>query len=142
MSISLLQHSSASKDQIIILLNQLTTSPSINNYHYYNIITYLQNNFYHKIFVYEIDKKPVGMITLLLEPKIIHKGKSVGHIEDLIIDKNYRNQNIAKKLINHVINIATYNNCYKIILDCNQNLIPFYEKNGFFQKDIQMRMNL
>ena len=27
---------------------------------------------------------------------------------------------------------------YKILLDCNNNLIPFYEKNGFISNGYQM----
>ena len=35
-------------------------------------------------------------------------------------------------------NICKYNNCYKIILDCNSHLEGFYQKNGFENKNIQM----
>ena len=84
----------------------------------------------------------VGMITLFIEQKLIHGGKCVGHIEDLVVDKEFENENIAKKLIDHVINISTYNNCYKVILDCESDLVPFYEKAGFHKKAVQMRFDL
>ena len=142
MSIKQLQNCGFYKTEILSLLNQLTYTPEINSIVYNTIICNLDNNHNHNIFVYSIDDKPVGMITLFIEQKLIHGGLCVGHIEDLIIDKDYRNQNIARKLIDHVINIATYNKCYKIILDCDESLIPFYEKCGFHKKAVQMRMDL
>jgi len=142
MTIKLLQNCACYKNEILSLLGQLTNSPDINPINYKNMISTLDNTYYHNIFVYIIEDKPVGMITLLIEQKLIHGGKCVGHIEDLVIDKEYRNEHIAKKLLEHVINIATYNNCYKVILDCDKELIPFYEKFGFHKNAVQMRMDL
>lgn len=142
MPIKQLQNSSFYKTEILNLLNQLTDTPDIDGAVYNGIISNLNNTHNHNIFVYSIDDIPVGMITLFIEQKLIHSGLCVGHIEDLIVDKEHRNQNIAKELIEHVINIATYNKCYKIILDCDEDLIPFYEKSGFHKKAVQMRMDL
>ena len=142
MSIKLLQNISSTKDEIIYLLNQLSSCENITDLQYRNIITYLKNNFFHKIFVYELLGKPIGLITLIIEQKIIHSGRSVGHIEDLIVDKNHRGTGIAEKLIEYAINMSTFNNCYKLILDCDEKLIHFYQKKGFHKKAIQMRMDL
>ena len=77
---------------------------------------------------------PVGMISLLIEQKIIHKGGKVAHIEDVVVDKNHRGKGYASKLIQHVIKIAKAYNCYKCILNCTNEVIPVYEKNGFSVK--------
>jgi glucosamine-phosphate N-acetyltransferase len=116
---------------IFSLLSQLTDAPKIDISTYKSIINDISNNQFHNIFVYMKNNKPVGMITLLIEQKLIHGGKYVAHIEDLVIDKKYSGQGIATNLLNNVIYIAKKNNCYKIILDCKRELIPFYEKVGF-----------
>jgi glucosamine-phosphate N-acetyltransferase len=133
MTIKLIQDLESEKQILAIfsLLQQLTSAPTIDINLYNNIISDISNNIYHSIFVYTKYNKPVGMITLLIEQKLIHGGSCIAHIEDLVVDKKYNGQGIATKLLNHVINIANNNNCYKIILDCKRELIPFYEKTGF-----------
>ena len=142
MPIKLLQNCGVYKNEIFALLNQLTSAPEINIRDYTNMMVTLKNQFHHNIFVYIVDDKPVGMVTLLVEQKLIHGGKCVGHIEDLVVDKDHRNQGIAKKLLEHAIQIAGHNNCYKVILDSDKELVPFYERRGFKQKEIQMRLDL
>jgi len=124
-------NSNISKIHIFSLLQQLTDAPIIDTKQYNNILADISNNKYHSIFVYIKDEIPVGMITLLIEQKLIHGGKCVAHIEDLVVNKSYNGQGIASKLLQHVITIAKKTNCYKIVLDCKRELYSFYEKNGF-----------
>ena len=42
----------------------------------------------------------VGTGTIIIEPKIIHGGKSVGHIEDLVVHPTYRGKGIAQTILN------------------------------------------
>jgi glucosamine-phosphate N-acetyltransferase len=125
------------KKQYIELLSQLTNSPIITDEEFINkvneiskigtiIVCYIRNT-----------DKIIGSGTIIYEPKIIHGGKSVGHIEDIIVDKNYRNKGIAKNILNMLVNLAK-NKCYKIILDCKEELVDFYSKNGFNKNGIQM----
>ncbi len=100
------------------------------------IITNLKDN--HLIFIYITNNIIIGSITLLIEQKLIHNGKNVGHIEDFVIDINNRNCGIGKLLLNHAINISKQNNCYKCILDCDVNLENYYKKTGFIKKGIYM----
>ena len=78
------------------------------------------------------------MGSILIEQKIIHNMGKVAHIEDIVIDKNYRKMGLGSKMINKLKKIAKDNNCYKIILNCNEKLITYYEKYGFSQKNVQM----
>ena len=123
--------------EILDLLNQLTDTPKYDKFHFESIIYSLKNN--HFIYLYLIENKVVGMITLIIEKKLIHNGKCVGHIEDLVIHDNYRNKGIARELLNYVINKCNENNCYKIILDCAEDYIKFYEKFNFKKSGFQMR---
>lgn len=93
----------------------------------------------HNIYFYMTeDDKIVGAITLIIEQKLIHNGKCCGHIEDFVVLEEYRSQGIGGLLINYAINISKQNNCYKCILDCNENLENYYKKKGFVKKGIYM----
>ena len=123
-------------DEIFPLLQQLTYAPLLDNLKFNDIICSLKSN--HHIYVYITDNKIVGTITLLIEQKLIHSGKCVGHIEDLVVDKDHNGMGIAKELLAYTLQIAKDNNCYKVILDCDKKLISFYEKSGFKEKEVQM----
>ena len=91
----------------------------------------IENNPDHIIVVALMDEKVVGAATLLLEFKFIHNGGIVGHIEDVVVDKNYQGQKIGEKIIRYLLEIAKTKGCYKTILDCVDEVKPFYEKIGF-----------
>lgn len=130
------------KKQYLNLLNQLTTvfksdeekNKMIKNFD----IKIKQINNYSNIFVLLDGDNIIGSITVLIEPKIIHNFSIYGHIEDVVIDSNYRGYKLGNKLLDYAINFCKNKSCYKIILNCKKELINFYKKNGFNEKDIQM----
>lgn len=75
--------------------------------------------------------KIIASGTLIIEPKIIRTGKNVGHIEDIVVLTSFRNKGISQVLLNILKNKAIANNCYKIILNCNDDVKNVYLKNGF-----------
>lgn len=93
------------------------------------------------IVVAEIDGKIVGSTTLLVEQKFIHKGGLVGHIEDVVVDKNFQGQKIGEKIMRYLLEIAKSQGCYKTILDCTDDIKPFYEKLGFKQVANELRFD-
>ena len=95
----------------------------------------------HIIHVAEDNGKIVGSTTLLIEQKFIHNGGCVGHIEDVVVSKEFEGKGIGIKLVTSLLEIANTRNCYKTILDCKDELIPFYERIGFKQESKQMRYN-
>ena len=124
------------REGIFSLLSQLTSAPLISEKSYNNIINNLDDN--HNIFVYVLDNKIVGLITLLHEQKLIHNGSKIVHIEDLVVDKEYKNRGIGRDLINYCLDKISKEEYYKIILDCSEELERFYNKFGFEKKNIQM----
>lgn len=124
------------REEIFSLLSQLTSAPLISEKSYNNIINNLDDN--HNIYVYVLDNKIVGMITLLHEQKLIHNGSKIVHIEDLVVDKEYKNRGIGRDLINYCLDKISKEEYYKIILDCSEELERFYNKFGFEKKNIQM----
>jgi glucosamine-phosphate N-acetyltransferase len=76
----------------------------------------------------------IGAITLIIEQKLIHNGAKAGHIEDLVVLDKYRSCGIGGVLLEYVIQLARDNNCYKVILDCDDTLEKYYIKKGFVKK--------
>ena len=90
----------------------------------------------------------------------------VGHVEDVVVDDGYRGQRMGQRLVSctlvHCPNTqdccagyptqscclyrviaalvahAQSQGCYKVILDCSDSNVPFYEKCGFTRKEVQM----
>jgi glucosamine-phosphate N-acetyltransferase len=93
------------------------------------------------IAVAEIDGKIVGSTTLLIESKFIHNGGLVGHIEDVVVNKEYQGQKIGEKIMKFLLEISKKRGCYKTILDCTDDVKPFYEKLGFKQVASELRLD-
>ncbi|HEY6883586.1 MAG TPA: GNAT family N-acetyltransferase, partial [Nitrososphaeraceae archaeon] len=89
---------------------------------------------YYKIFVAEDyeNNKIAGTTTLLVEPKFINKGMRVGYIEDVSVRKGYEGLGIGSRLVNYVTTDAiSVEHCKKVLLDCSESTMPFYEKLGY-----------
>ena len=106
-----------------------------------NILKKIISDPNHIIHVAEIEGKVVGSTTLLIEQKFIHNGGLVGHIEDVVVSKEFEGGGIGMKLVISLLEKAKKMNCYKTILDCNEELISFYERIGFKRESNQMRFN-
>jgi glucosamine-phosphate N-acetyltransferase len=84
----------------------------------------------------------VGTISLLVERKFIHRGGKIGHIEDVAVRRGFRGKGLATALVQHAISEARRLGCYKVILNCFEQLARFYESLGFRRHDIGMRIDL
>lgn len=84
------------------------------------------------------DEDIIGCGTVIISTKMIHDFSKIGHIEDIFIRKEHRSSGNGKILLNYLIKKCKEEGCYKVILDCNENLKSFYEKNGLENKNIQM----
>lgn len=94
----------------------------------------------HQVVIILIDEKIVASGTLLIETKLIHNLGKVAHIEDIIVDEFYRNRKLGKIIIDYLTSISKENNCYKVILNCTDENVKFYEKCGFQKKENQMAL--
>ncbi len=94
-----------------------------------------------RTFVARLDDRTVGTASLLVEQKFIHEGGLVGHIEDVATRQGYEGQGIGKHLVTHAVQEAWKQGCYKVILDCNEENQPFYERCGFRAHEIEMRID-
>ena len=103
------------------------------------ILKKIKQNPDHIIHVAIDDKKIVGSTTLFIEQKFIHNGGFVGHIEDVVVRKDYEGKGIGIKLVTSMLECAKEKNCYKTILDCKDDVKQFYERIGFKHESNGMR---
>ena len=100
-------------------------------------ISQLNNN--HQIYVLvDSSNNIIASGTLLIENKIIHNMGKVAHIEDIVADNKFRGKGYGKMMIEYLIDKAKEHQVYKIILNCSDENIKFYEKCGFELKSNQM----
>ena len=126
--------------QLFTLLKQLTSidPDKIPNEDFQKHYTLIKNNPFHKILVAKIGQEIIGTTTLLIEPKFIHNLSFVGHIEDVVVSDKHQGKGIGRRLINRAIEISQEKNCYKVILDCKDNMVDYYKQCGFLSKERQM----
>ncbi len=122
-------------------LDSLRQASNIDRNKAEEIFQKINSNPNHIIAVAELDGKIVGATTLLIEQKFIHKGGLVGHIEDVVVDKNFQGQKIGEKIMKYLLEFAKKRGCYKTILDCTDDLKPFYEKLGFKHIANELRLD-
>ena len=115
----------------LVTLDSLRQTSDIERNKAEEIFEKISSNPDHVIVVAELDGKIVGTTTLLIEIKFIHSGGLVGHIEDGVVDKNFQGQRIGEKIMKYLLEFAKNRGCYKTILDCTDDVKPFYEKLGF-----------
>ena len=101
----------------------------------------------HITFVDEIKEagKPTKIIatsSILIESKFLHCGSKVGHIEDVVVDKDARGTGLGQKIVQHCIDYARDAGCYKVILDCSNKNVPFYINCGMYLSENSMRIDL
>ncbi len=116
------------------LLSQLTIAPKPSYDEWIKRINEIHNNGLYKIFVIESDNIIVGTITIVVELKFIRGLGKIGHIEDFVIDQNYRNKKLGAKLVKKAVEHCKSIDCYKVILDSSDDVKGFYEKMGFKAK--------
>lgn len=78
--------------------------------------------------------KIIGSCYICIIPNLSRGGKSIGFIENVITDKEYRRKGIGKNIIKKAIEYAKKQNCYKILLQSGNKRTEahkFYESIGF-----------
>lgn len=87
------------------------------------------------------ESKIVATAKVIIEQKLTRNGGYVGHIEDVVTRKGYEGQGIQTKIMKTAIHHAKEKGCYKVILNCSQKNIPYYERFGFKQHEVEMRLD-
>lgn len=95
---------------------------------------------YRIVVIYsEIEKRIIGAGTIIIVRKI--HNNPIGQIEDVIISEKYRKNGLGKQIIEKLIDIGKNEfKCYKIILNCLEKNIKFYENCGFVEVGVEMKL--
>lgn len=106
-----------------------------------NILDKMNSQNAHIFVAVTEDGQIIGATTLFVEQKFIHKGGKAGHIEDVVTKKGYEGMGVGSATMKKALEFGKNAGCYKIILDCADSLIPFYEKFGFklFEKCMRLK---
>ena len=76
-----------------------------------------------------------GVASLYIIKKLT---RTLGLIEDVAVNKNYRGKGIGKKLVEKLIGLAADKKCDKTVLNSSEQNSEFYKKIGFEINEIQM----
>jgi hypothetical protein len=67
----------------------------------------------------------------MIEDKFVHGCGRVGHIEDVVVQSGYRGTSLGIRVIEALHGVAKRRGCYKVILDCAESNMPFYNKLNY-----------
>jgi len=87
-----------------------------------------------KYFVARENGKIIASCYICIIPNLTRDGKSIGFIENVITDIEYRKRGIGKKIMENAIKYAKKQNCYKVLLQSGNKRTDahgFYESIGF-----------
>jgi glucosamine-phosphate N-acetyltransferase len=122
------------------LLGQLSSVGNISQDYFAGQLKRLHADSMQQMFVCEDSSlgRIVATGTMVIEPKFIHRGGYAGHLEDLVVDHALRAKGIGQRLVEQLKQFARAKGCYKVIVDCGEHNVPFYEKCGFKRKEMSM----
>lgn len=122
------------------MLGQLTTTGKMDKDKFVQRFKEMKASGSYYVIVFEnvATRRIVGAGTVMIEKKFIHNCGSVGHIEDIVVDSSTRGKKLGKKIIEQLKHICSEVGAYKVILDCGEHNVGFYEKCGMTKKEVQM----
>lgn len=136
----LLRPESITRD-VLDILNELSPTSKLTLGEARNIIT-LQLKSNHYTYVGYINENPVCMGSFIILIKLGQNGNRAALIEDVSVRHDMQKKGYGLMLVQFLCQKAETYKVYKIILNCNDNLIDFYRKCGFERMGNLMRKNL
>lgn len=73
----------------------------------------------------------VGSATLACELKFIRGCAKRGRLEDVVVNNEYRGKQLGKLIVTTITLLAKEVGCYKLGLDCKDEMKPFYGSLGY-----------
>lgn len=116
------------------ILGQLTEVGTVSKQEFLKCFRKMKSceNTYYVTVIEDVSKSEIiGATTLLVEQKFIHSLALKGRIEDVIVSNQYRGKQLGKLLVATLIQLSKRVLCYKLSLDCKDQIIPFYKHLGF-----------
>lgn len=84
-------------------------------------------------------EKILGVASIITINKILRSGSRMGLIEDVAVASEARGLGLGKLLIESLLSLGEELGCYKVVLNCSDANVAFYEKCGMYKAENQMR---
>ena len=84
-------------------------------------------------------EKILGVASIVTINKILRSGSRMGLIEDVAVTSEARGLGLGKLLIESLLSLGEELGCYKVVLNCSDANVAFYEKCGMYKAENQMR---
>ncbi|CDO93628.1 unnamed protein product [Kluyveromyces dobzhanskii CBS 2104] len=95
---------------------------------------------YNNSVIVDTNGEVVATGNVLIEKKVIHQCGLVGHIEDIAVRQDQQGKKLGLILIQYLYKLAKEYGCYKVILDCDESNVGFYEKCGLKRAGVEMKI--
>lgn len=118
----------------ITLLGQLTNVGSVTESDFkkrFNSLKKCIDTYYNTVIVDKVSDQIIGSATLIVEKKFIHNCATRGVIEEVIVSDQYRGKSLGKHIVNILVELGQHLGCYKITLNCSDQMLPFYKRLKF-----------
>jgi glucosamine-phosphate N-acetyltransferase len=120
---------------VLSVVNDLGEAAWVNQFH---AMRAAPKTYYALVIIDNVSDRIVGVGSIFIERKFLRGLGSVGHIEDIAVDKSQQGKKLGQRIIQALTHISENSGCYKTILNCSDANIPFYEKCGFVKKENEM----
>ncbi|XP_045184782.1 glucosamine 6-phosphate N-acetyltransferase-like isoform X2 [Mercenaria mercenaria] len=125
------------------LLKQLTVVGDVSREQFearFNSMLGCKNGYYTVVIEDTTCGQVIGAATLAVEQKFIHECSSKGRIEDVVVDNKYRGKQLGKLLLDFLTLLSRHVGCYKVSLECKDQVVKFYTNFGYVKEEGQNYM--
>lgn len=107
------------------VLSVLTSAPEVSEARYVEAFDAMRssNAYFTLVIVSRSTDRIVGHGTVFVEQKFIRNLGTVGHIEDIVVDKSMQGRKLGLRIIDALTGISEAIGCYKAILNCKDENI-------------------
>lgn len=125
---------------LLDVLAGLTTVGAVSGSQYAELYQYWakHKDTYTVCVIVDESDRIVACGTLFVEFKLIHGCAKAGHIEDIAVAKDHQGKKLGAAMIAALTELAQAAGCYKVILDCDEKNVKFYEKCGYRRAGVEM----
>jgi len=102
----------------------------------------MQTNACHVYIALDEKNGIVGCGTLHISQKFQKNWSSCAHIEDIVVREWFERKWIGSAIIRSLMDELKNHNCYKVILDCEEKYVSFYEQFDFEVVQVNMKKYL
>jgi glucosamine-phosphate N-acetyltransferase len=101
---------------VLTVVNDLGEAAWVNQFHAMRVTPC---TYYSIVILDKASDKIVGVGTVFIERKFLRGLGSVGHIEDIAVDKSQQGKKLGLRIIQALTSISENSGCYKTILNCS-----------------------